>query len=612
MSKRLKRLKALIKLGSYHDAIHWIEKHATSGLKLGSLSVNDLNILLKCACNLENKPALKVLFPYLYNHHVEEFNDLIITESNHQVSEKPIKLSNPKSIIYNLDGYIEPNDSYDFSQYTLGASLSIDNEIPIGYVINLPPGTIKASVVTVYGGSEAKDKAEDISLPGRLNAFEKALLTLGFVVIKLNLVDLLKLQVFQDEMPEILSIQILESIDKFHHIIVNSPEQLHPTLSVLKGKRTCLYGASWGGLTTIQYAKRFEQKFDRYISFAGALAGGMAEYLNPSFEADKISAKTLLIHNYNDNNVNLKVLLKWLKMLGTEQQNSLVNILILEKGNKVKPKTLNTGHGYPEYNTKAFNLLTDTVSRFVLDEVESFPELSAWRISRYRILSKKNDMRASGQARFIEEIFRRYELKGEVPLRQEQSGLFAIFYFMATEDSNSVKNYFFNLRLDTTKLISGLRLNLNQFIVYLEEKFNIQFNCDSDLLISEKLIEVYGCALFRNLRDSDLEVKGRRFLPLPFSILLGNTDLQAQLYDRYKADQHFQAQKAKAEAKLELVIRQYLMKTKSVKSRLDELELIEMAGDRMLLFTDYERKVLSNYGNMQHIISDQQKRLILS
>lgn len=250
-------------------------------------------------------------------------------------------------VVCNNEGYIDLELNKYNDQLIQGTLLKLSEDKPstIGYNIHVPPNP-RAIVVHVYGGhggplDEERVKKQAFN-PNSLTDFDKALLNQGIVIITLNLADLKELRSINASlMPEMLHTKIHASINRFYEVITANPESLQVKLSPLKNLPIFLYGASFGGRTSIKHSELYPETFNGYISHDGVLSYQMAgqtdrplttrlidirraensntqdselqkganEFLNPMFGINNIKRPLLLLHNYDDNNVNIQVTL---------------------------------------------------------------------------------------------------------------------------------------------------------------------------------------------------------------------------------------------------------------------------------------------------------------
>lgn len=333
------------------------------------------------------------------------------------------------NVIFNQTGYDEGLNLPVGENYKEGAPLSLNSDTPIGYNIYFPKGEIKAILVQVYGGFEAKDIKKERYNPGDLTYLDSILLSNGIAVITLNLVDLLKLKVFQGKMPESLHDALHASINYFAEQIRQTPTSLAsstdptqiPLLASLKGKPIYLYGASFGGRTSIRQAELHSDSFDGYMSHDGALSNKMEvlsdllqreplqEYLNPNQddEIKKITKPILILHNFDDNNVNIKQSIDFVKKAKKVLKDSVqIQVLFTGRGSPSPgDASHNKGHFTPT-NKKEFEQYVTTILKFMTENGSKLSAVSDWQTHSYNIYANKNYRSATLKQQFISEAFR--------------------------------------------------------------------------------------------------------------------------------------------------------------------------------------------------------------
>jgi dienelactone hydrolase len=350
---------------------------------------------------------LQKLHAHLYDKNWNEFYQMVQLEHVEQLSTTRQRFASPEKIVYNLEGYDEGVTISAPENSELGAPLALNPEAPIGYVINVPPGEIKGVEVNAYGGHSKNDRKEAINKPGGLGSEDQALLANGIAVVKLNLVDFLKLDVYQNRMPSDLHDKLHESINQFWETIHHTPENLSPSLLGIKGKPIFLRGGSWGGRTAIRHAQLFPKTFSGYISFDGSISTemdpksdrslvgireGALAHLDPASHIQDIQDRILLIHNANDNNVNLKVSLDFYDKAKKQGKENLLSVHINHKGNAYERNqgAWNTGHFTPDSSHVEFDNQVNAVSNFILHGPDKLPELTSWRTVKYNTISDRN------------------------------------------------------------------------------------------------------------------------------------------------------------------------------------------------------------------------------
>lgn len=325
-------------------------------------------------------------------------------------------------------------------------------DIPIGYNIYLPKNEIKGAIVRVYGGNQASDRASNLKMPLSLDFLDHYLLKQGIVVIYLNLLDFLELNDYQMSMPESLHNKLHASIHHFLQVIRTQPETIFPDLTLPNDIKIILYGESFGGMLSIRHAELFPQaedskSFDGYISHDGWLSPKIGELGDPTLmsshilnsnliknpqskeyppsaepEAEKwlspigkekvdcIQQPILLLHNFDDNNVNVKVCLDFFKEALKSGKENLVHLLITRRGNPI-PNTIDPyekGHGISR-DTHAFENYARTVAFFILEGPPKSSTVSKWMAHQYEIYANKNYKMATFEELFISEAYRLYK-----------------------------------------------------------------------------------------------------------------------------------------------------------------------------------------------------------
>lgn len=314
----------------------------------------------------------------------------------------------------------------------------VEKDIPIGYDVYLPFGSIKGVLLNVYGGYKAKERVEVLSKPDMyLDSLDSYLMSQGIAVIKLNLIDLLELENFQEEMPELLHKKLHASINKFFECLRGKdPDKILQGI-IPSTAKIYLYGASFGGRTAIRQAELYPDTFDGYISHDGAISSSMGDLSDLAFlnrkksnskavkwidplgseKIKNINQPILILHNFDDNNVNIKVSLHFYEEALKEGKGNLIKLFITSKGNEIMTKQHNKGHFTPT-RQDLLKRYIETISSFILEGPTAISKesnrmsheiLSEWAAHQYTIYADKHYNEASFSDKFISEAYRRYK-----------------------------------------------------------------------------------------------------------------------------------------------------------------------------------------------------------
>lgn len=374
---------------------------------------------------------LSELIPALYDGFLHNIYKTIFIERNNSQIASPNVIENIIEVYFNNDGYLayEPTSN---AHYNLIKSAPLKwNDSPIGYNIYLPNEEAKQIMIIVYGGHNSTEDAYT-SIPNE-NGLINALLNYNIAVITLNLPDLLELKDFQSEMSQELHSKIHACINYMHSTINNNPEVLNKKLFALKHKPTFLYGASFGGRTAIRHAELYPATFNGYISHDGSLEldtmskndlplaknrwGNYKAHLNPSQEEEikKIQDPLLLMHNMDDNNVNIVTTLAFSTAMKKQNKEHLIQLCITPVGNKAKKGSNNAlpnkGHFLPEQNTLERVRYIETLTQFMQEGLSKLPSLTQLQEYRVKKLANKFAPTATFEQYFIAEALESFKLK---------------------------------------------------------------------------------------------------------------------------------------------------------------------------------------------------------
>lgn len=503
-------------------------------------------------------------FLQYYIEDLHDFSDMIFAKAVRGEAYKAPEVSKKFELVYNQQGYDAGLEDYRAQNPVLypkegtttkgnvvkfGQSLSLAQGVPIGYNIYLPLNTeIKAVFVHVYGGFKASMRAQRMDHPPIRSNLENYLLSQGIAVVKLNLVDLLQLEVHQMDMPEALHTRLHASINKFFETLKNNPTNLHEDLKVLKGKKIFLYGGSFGGRTAIRQAELYPGTFSGYISHDGALSFAMLEksnlrhkmhantpdsikasqWLEPMTDdpqndqkIQKIQEPILLLHNLDDNNVNVKVTLDWRDKAKKVGKGNLIRLYTSEMGNIIGKEVVDKGHFAPD-EKEAFERYAHTISTFILNDPSKLPEMSEWVGHKSTLKANENYTAASVEEKFLSLAYRHYKeglnklpkpsLKSPIlipPIEKIIDGqwnsyyvplLYAVAYAESLkglkEDSvRSVMNYLKTSGVLTSQILEkGLMIELPPLLEFMKEKNKLYPSKDitvESLAINNRIQDFY-------------------------------------------------------------------------------------------------------------------------
>lgn len=399
--------------------------------------------------------VMKHEMPYLYDFHFRRASEFIYSDLP-ELENGPSLLSLinaeiPK-VICNQNGY----DKGVNISCTLGKPLTLHDGSPIGYNVHLPKGEIVAVLFHAYGGHQVSDRLKKMYRPGNISPLDKYLLMNGIAVVTLNTLDLLELKVPQNQMPDDIHDRIQESIHASYEAL--RAGTLHDDLAVLKELPYFLFGASFGGFVAAKHAqtKKYEGTFRGYLSFDPSVdwdvrhktrgqvvlsfdSEGKVEArgrLDPALHIADLSAPLLLVHNFDDNNVNVLTSLSYFKKALAVGKKDLIRILLMPKGatlSKTKDKPHNKGH-FPRYLTSYIRRLGDHMTRFMKQGPSAIPAAGMLSAHVHELQAYRNFKDASAGERFISVAYRHYlsqpkEITDQV-WNEEYLPLFAANYFV--------------------------------------------------------------------------------------------------------------------------------------------------------------------------------------
>lgn len=398
-----------------------------------------------------------------------ELGDSFLTISQQIFSDLPKKKSGlrrpdeyyPVKVLFNNDGFPAENMlmfCHDGCVQTKPLTLKpdvyfvndkrivINKEVPIGYNIHFPPADIKAIVVIVYGGSKKSKINKEIFRPLSLDNFFFSLLAQGIAVATVNLADHLELgPEGQDAMPEDLHSKIHLSIHRIFQAFKITPEELFSKQEAdkIRSKKIFLFGQSFGGMLSVRHAELFPETFDGFISHDGGLSyevGTKAEtgvyrneyrqrslskseiaaraWLSPMSEPwawrspdpkiQKIMRPVLLLHNFDDNNVNVLVSIKWYERAMLSDKDHLIGLYVTQEGYRSgRTDFYNKAHYIPTKKNE-FAQYFAAVTSFIENNGQNPANLYRSRLHAhdFGLYAYKNNYSSSLEERFLSYGFR--------------------------------------------------------------------------------------------------------------------------------------------------------------------------------------------------------------
>lgn len=456
------------------------------------------------------KAILNALLPQTYKDEMRTFSKMIFPDIFS--TEEREKFAYPKPdyrVVCNQTGY---DEGENFS--CTGKKITLDDGTPVGYNAHIPPGEVRGVFTHVYGGTKKSDRKEGLFRPGVLTDLDHYLLANRFAVVTLNLADLLELDVYQLQLSSELHARLHAGIHRaFDAMKYGTIDE------ALSDKPNFLFGASFGGRTAVKHAElstQYRRTFAGYISFNGALdfeehaktasaiRGDDTFYRNPvadpAYKIGDIVAPILLLHNVDDNNVNVAVTLSWyrkamdiLKPLGADH---LIRLLITMRGNPIPANAAeihNKGHYLPT-DKDAFLRLAQHILRFMTDGPSSLPAVSELSATTFHLFAYRMIMKSNLSERFFSEAFRRYYLHKASPQNDNvwESDYLPIakslFFVEQFTTDDQVKNELERLRNSTSfeakEIDRVLLLHALSFANYLIEKrgWNIKAEVIAEIL----------------------------------------------------------------------------------------------------------------------------------
>lgn len=496
-------------------------------------------------------------------------------------------------------------ETYGSSHY-----IPVEEDVPVGYNIYVPKGDIKAVIVIVYGGYNIEQRTKKMKKPNPTDYFIQNLLSKGIAVVELNLVNLLKLSTAQSNMPLDTHNELHGSINRFFQALKQADENLHPDLKNLIGKKVYLYGASYGGRTALRHAELYPDTFDGYISHDGGISPmvwsdyspwimPMTKNKDSDIMINEIKQPILLLHNFDDNNVNIKATLDWYNKAKKIGKGGLVQLFISREGNSLSKATntsstidlIEKGHFLPE--KEVYKDYINAITSFILKGLGQLPSVRDWKNTYYDIYANKNFKSATLNEKFISEAFRIYWENTSTPneplwlmtrekvqkqiMQDWQDKYRPIYYLISDQEKYKQQTKEFNEKfnsqaeieqhakilpakvsalqekgmLSNERIANALKKQLPVFLTYLKEigkikgTSDVSKTSDNGLKVPENIIKLSNNKtlqkefLFELLdpnTDNDLKL---RFL---YEYYMGNLDLMKNIMPSSETEEEIKAQ----------------------------------------------------------------------
>lgn len=467
-------------------------------------SVGSIEILINIFPFLRNEFLIHFMqsAPNIIFSRIEEDKDKLYLETDSLLS--PVESG--ISVIYNNDYYLGSNIEFASDSrisFIKGDELLWRKE-PIGYSAALPENQISHVFIEVYAGGTEAFTPEDF-----LVKEYQYLLNNGIAVIFLNLPDLKELKTHQGKMTNDLHEKIHGCIEHARNIFKYNPENLHLSLLPIKGAFMFLYGASFGGRTAIRHAELYPDSFDGFISHDGSISADtiaqtdlgsrtMLGYLDPAKidEMRKIEKPILLMHNMDDNNINVKVTLDFYHKMVDIGKDNLLKLHITTSGSKRADRLSNKGHYAPEGDE--FVNYMQTIVNFIINGPSLLPSLNRFRAFKRNIQANQYYNPSTILEQFVSEGMETYRLKKKKESVAEawESDYLPIFVrmFYVGEIMHSpvalkkeIDRLFKDNLLSDSMILAALKSLINPFVQYaniqIENIFSLEA-CNDPLLLS--------------------------------------------------------------------------------------------------------------------------------
>ncbi|MDP1723914.1 MAG: leucine-rich repeat domain-containing protein [Alphaproteobacteria bacterium] len=334
---------------------------------------------------------------------------------------------------------------------TLTYTYSKGKEYPIGYSIHFPENEVKAIRVDVYGGKswDIDDFFSDNSKMQNLNGSNAYLARNGVMIIKLLLRDLIDSDTFQGDMEQDYMKSLQVGINHFWNILTNNPEDIHEDLRDMRLLPKYLYGASFGGLTSLFQATEYPRTWDGYISHDGSLSpekrgywdlDNRDHYTFLKLNLETLEDPVLILGNMHDNNVNMRNWTYFYEKACISNKENLITSWFTYRGINLNHNNLkNTGHFYPNNPEELMAYCNAMLGFMKKDEVVLNNHLSQYINLIGLIKSYENDISASTENLFLSECYKQAYEKQSSLTDEELFNIYVAMSFIKSRSATSWK-----------------------------------------------------------------------------------------------------------------------------------------------------------------------------
>jgi hypothetical protein len=426
---------------------------------------------------------------------------------------------------------------------------------PIGYTIYYPQDVqnIHAIKVDVYGGFTKKDRLQQAYRPRILSGVDAYYAHQNIMQITLNLPDLLENDVFQKHMSQDFMNLLQSGIHHFWDIFRKNPGTLHTDLETLDQKVPLyLYGASFGGLTTLLQAQDYPGTWTGYIVHDGGILPqkiGKWDLLNRGHDfflasdPAQLNDPLLVLGNAHDNNVNMRNWTSFYKKAQKAGKSHLIHSWFTYDGIHFNNNSVvNTGHFSPDHSEERAtyaSVIVDFMKGKQTKPIRHGP-LSEWINLTGLIKSYENDVSATPEQFFLAEAYVQEYEENRSLTDDDLIKIFLTFHALKASDLQQII-----ASAGHEHLKKGLLRDYTSWLSFAEQFFSFipphvrvwedAQNFSSSLLDSYKngLLEIQ-----KGWKNSGDNQEKLGYLRAMRTFFLQNTDLIQQDIETYRQDPH--------------------------------------------------------------------------